>query len=76
MNTLVSVNVQIVEEGEEGTIVTDLSAQTIDMAIEKMGAWERASERNTLENFGNEKENDTSSEKRADLQAEGVKIED
>ena len=56
MNTLVSVNVQIVEEGEEGTIITDLSAPNIDMAIEKMGAFERAREKNKVEEKEEDKE--------------------
>ena len=47
MSKLIKVRVEVIEQDEDGTEHwSDLSAPTIDTAIEKLGAYEKHQERN------------------------------
>ena len=42
------VKLEIIEEDEDGEHFIDLSAPTVEIALEKLGAWERSVERKDL----------------------------
>mgnify|MGYP001600281724 CR=1 FL=1 len=66
MKYIKNVKLEITEEDEEGEYYTDLSAPTIEMALEKLGSFERSRERR--DTFDLEKEaEDTAREEIGDV---------
>ena len=48
MKRILEIKVEIVEEDEEEIYTTNISAPTLEMVYEKMGAWERSREKDDL----------------------------
>ena len=77
MKYIKNVKLEITEEDEEGEYYTDLSAPTIEMALEKLGSFERSRERRDTFDLEKEAEDNAGEEigdviKPAEAEADGL----